>query len=161
MTDPQQQFADAATSLADSFSRLATVAETFARNLFPPPPMPGAVAIRHTGEQLRASEDEMDLIKFVVQVPEEATADVVRRDVQVIFADSTTDADQVPGRAAAESKEFKGPQDSTVTVRVENVDDAGNVSASREQQFTLADTFAPPQPGEIGLRATGEEAGVE
>jgi len=148
---------DALSRIAGAFERLASVAESIVRNLFPPPPMPGAVRVRTTGEQLRSEETDMDLIKFVVQVPEEATPDVVRRDVTVLFADGTQDTDQAAGRDAVETKEFKAPQDSTVTVRVENVDDAGNVSPAREQQFALSDTFAPPEPGEIGLRTTGEE----
>lgn len=122
-----------------------------------PPPRPGAFTIRATGETHSGDESMPDTIKFVVVLPEEGTPDVVSRFVTVGFQDGTSDTDTVDGRAAGESKEFAAPQDSTISVRVVNVDDAGNESEPRDQEFTVADTIAPPQPGEVGLRATGEE----
>lgn len=98
----------------------------------------------------------MDLIKFVVSVPEEATADVVKREVTVTLADGSVSSVDVVGRAAGDSAEFSGPQDSEVTVSVVNVDDAGNKSEPRVKVETLKDTFAPPEPGEIALKVTGE-----
>ena len=141
------------TRIADAAERIANVFDPEA----PAPPMPGPVAIRATGEvRVTIGGIEMDQIRFVVTVPAEDTADVVKREVTVTLADGTVLTGEVSGRTSGESAEFSGPQDSQVTISVVNVDDAGNKSEPRVKVETLLDTFAPPEPGEIGLRATGE-----
>jgi hypothetical protein len=148
--------------IAAALERLATVAEVFALGDVTPPPMPGVVSVRYTGEFFYRLNDEgarMNLIRFVIVLPNEDTLDVVNRKVTVGFADGTSAETIMEGRLAGETVEFKGAQDSTITVRVVSYDDATppNVSVPRVQTFTLADIFAPPEPGEVGLRATGEE----
>jgi len=123
------------------------------------PPAPGEGSIQFTGEETSLIGGiSVDLIKFKVSVPAEATADVVRRDVQVTLADGTVLDGSVPGRDAGLSGEFKGEQDSVVAVSVWNVDDAGNRSVTPSTfSATLLDTFEPPTPGEAGLVVSGEE----
>lgn len=146
--------------ILEQLTRLAEAAERIA-NAFdqaPAPPMPGPVAIRAIREaRVSIGGIEMDMIRFVVVLPDEPTPDVVKREVTVTFADGTSASVDAMGRAAGDSAEFIGQQDSVVKVSVVNVDDAGNKSEPRVAEFTLVDTFAPAQPGEIGLRATGEE----
>lgn len=124
-----------------------------------PPPTPGMGSIEFTGEEHTIIGGvNVDLIKFKVTVPEEATTDVVSRNVKVTFADGSEGVDVVDGRLAGATKEFSGPQDSTVAVSIWNVDDAGNLSVEpRSFSAVLVDTVAPPTPGEAGLEIVGEE----
>lgn len=142
--------------------RLAAAAERIADVVDQPndpPPTPGMGSVEFTGEEHSIIGGiEVDLIKFKVTVPEEATPDVVRRDVQVTLADGSVLDGSVPGRDAGATGEFKGEQDSVVSVSIWNVDDAGNRSAEpRTFSATLLDTVAPPMPGEAGIETTGEE----
>jgi hypothetical protein len=50
-----------------------------------------------------------------------------------------------------------GEDGDTLSVTLVDIDDAGNSSEPREQEFVLSDTIPPSQPGEIGVRVTGEE----
>lgn len=141
--------------LADAAERIADVVD----QPNDPPPTPGMGSIEFTGEEQQLIGGvNVDFIKFKVSVPEEATPDVVRRDIQVTLADGTNLDGSVPGREAGLSGEFKGEQDSVIAVSIWNVDDAGNRSAVPSSfSATLLDTFAPPTPGEAGLVISGEE----
>lgn len=97
----------------------------------------------------------MDLLSFVLSVPA-AEGDVVSRKLALTMPDGTVVSSEVPGKDAADSETFEVPQDSVVKVSCVNVDDAGNESEPRVQEFTIADTIPPAQPGEIGVRVTGE-----
>lgn len=97
-----------------------------------------------------------DMLRFVVTVPEESTGDVVTREIMVTLPDGSTQSGAVAGRLAGDSGEFSAAQDSIVKVSVVNVDDAGNRSEAREQEFTVVDTIAPPEPGEVGIKVVGE-----
>ena len=122
-----------------------------------PPPKPGTVRIRTTSEiHIQVGGVDVDFIKFVVAVPDEDTPDVVLREVTVGFQDGSNAEAVVIGRTAGETSEFQAQQNSTITVRVVNVDDAGNRSEPRDQEFQMLDTFAPPEPGMVSVRATGE-----
>ena len=155
--DSLDKLGDSIFELAFAIDRIGAVLE----RAFPidePPPQPGPFSIVVTGEEfLTRGEMIVDLIKFKVQVPSEATGDVVKREVSVTLADGSVLTGDVAGRDAAESDEFKGEQSSTVSVSVVNVDDAGNKSVPRVAAFVLADTVAPPERGEIGITVTGEE----
>jgi len=146
-------------ALEDLTIELRRIADVLERAFPPdePPPMPGTLGITFTGEfQVTIGDEIMDLIKFKVAVPAEATGDVLKRTGSVTFANGTVTPFEVSGKDAAESEEFSGDQDSTVIVSLVNVDDAGNESPARVQSFVLVDTIAPPEPGEIGLFVTGE-----
>jgi hypothetical protein len=135
-----------------SFARIATALEVIARRGYPIP-QPGEFNFRVTRE---FQNGEIDMLTFVVILPEESTFDVVRRDVTVIRADSSSSVVTVDGKAAGETIEFTGQQGEVVGVSCVNVDDAGNVGPARTASFTLVDTIPPPEPGELGLRVTGE-----
>jgi len=115
-----------------------------------PLPMPGAMIVNITGES------ENNMLKFTVDIPDESTADVVKR-VLTVDVDGTKTGQEFPGRDAAVSNEFQGDQGATVMLSLVNVDDADNKSEARELMVTLTDTLAPPMPGEFGITVTGEE----
>lgn len=136
-------------SLEQSIDRLATAVERLTAKLFPPP---GELSFRVTSERFT---DMADKLKFVVAVPA-AEGDVVRRSLAVTLPDGSVQTSQLAGKDAAESAEFEVDQDSVVKVSCINVDDAGNESEAREQEFVVRDTIAPAAPGELGIRVTGE-----
>lgn len=136
-------------SLEDAINRLAAAVE----RLIPhQPPRPGILSIRVTSERFT---DMADKLKFVVEVPA-AEGDVVKRKVAVTSPDGTVVELELAGKDAAETSEFEVDQDATVKVSCVNVDDAGNESEAREQEFVVRDTIAPAAPGELGIRVTGE-----
>ena len=67
----------------------------------------------------------------------------------VVTVDMATTDVLLPGLA--------GEDGDTLSVTLVDIDDAGNSSEAREQEFVLSDTIPPAQPGEIGVRVTGEE----
>lgn len=143
-------------SLEDSINRLAAAIERLTRNMFPPPKRPGALTFRTTAErQSQTGGATVDLLSFVLTVPA-AEGDVVSRKLALTMPDGTVVTSEVPGKDQAESETFEVPQDSLVKVSCVNVDDAGNESEPRVQEFTITDTIPPAQPGEIGVRVTGE-----
>ncbi|MCU0871475.1 MAG: hypothetical protein MUE50_03945 [Pirellulaceae bacterium] len=124
---------------------------TFRRRVSPP--CPGPVTIRV------AVEDSEMLTFFVdLQLKTEAEFDVVKRIVRVSVAGVPVDAVEVPVEML-EVGPFNGQQGDAVSVECFNVDDAGNVSETGSTlEAVLQDTFAPPAPGQIGLRVVGENA---
>jgi len=123
---------------------------TFRRRL--PPPRPGVVSIRV------AAEDET-MLTFVVSLPAQTPEefDVVSRKTEVTIGGVALEP-QVTPVATTEIGPFQGQQGDTVTIKCWNVDDAGNVSETASLfEDTLLDTFAPPAPGLLGIRVTGEE----
>lgn len=123
---------------------------TFRRRL--PPPRPGVVSI-HV-----AAEDET-MLTFVVAMPAqtEQEFDVVSRKLEIIVGGATLEPQEIPV-ATVEVGPFQGQQGDAVVIRCWNVDDAGNVSETASLfEATLLDTFAPPAPGQLGIRVTGEQ----
>lgn len=112
------------------------------------PAMPGIIILLVTFQ-------ENEMLKFKLVLPAPGAADVVKRELSVKIAD----ADAVLAELAADALEadgYEGQDDDAVEVSLVDIDDAGNRSEARVQTFTLADTIAPPVPGEIGLVVTAE-----
>lgn len=53
--------------------------------------------------------------------------------------------------------DLAGEDGDTLSVTLIDIDDAGNSSEPRQQEFVLSDTIPPAMPGEIGVKITGEE----
>ncbi len=97
----------------------------------------------------------MDFITYRATFPAVPTGtDVVSQEFSV-EVDGTPQPLQVLASDAT-SADFEAKQDSSVVVELVNVDDAGNRSIPQRLAFTAIDTFAPAQPGEISVEATGE-----
>lgn len=125
---------------------------TFRRRVAPP--CPGPVSVRATAE---FSLGETDMLTFFVDLPEVTTDefDVVKRVVTVTLGGVAAEPVEVPA-ATLEVGPFIGKQDAALKVECFNVDDAGNKSDAKKFEGVLLDTFAPPAPGQIGVRVTGE-----
>lgn len=109
---------------------------------------PGKIYILVTGERAMA-------ITFKVVLPPVSAPDVVKRELSVKIGD----ADPIFTELAADATEvdeLEGAQDAEVEVSLVDIDDAGNRSEASVATAVLADTFAPPKPGELGIELTGE-----
>lgn len=114
----------------------------------PWPPMPGPL-------RLTVISEDRDMLQFKLVLPAPGAPDVVSRELSV----KVGEGDAVVQPLAPDALEvvgFEGADNAVVAVSLVDIDDAGNRSEAREQQFTLTDTIAPPQPGEIGLQVTAE-----
>lgn len=100
-------------------------------------------------------EGDDGMLKFVLMLPAKAAPDVVSRELVVSIDGQATTV--VLGADQVETAEMVGQDNASVTGSLVDVDDAGNRSPAREFSFTLLDTFPPAQPGEIGLKVTGED----
>lgn len=115
------------------------------------PPQPGALKIRV------AAEDKY-MLQFFVGLPAktEAEFDVVSRKLEIEIGGMALEPQTVPADTA-ESGPFEGADGAAVKIRCWNVDDAGNVSeTASEFEGVLLDTFAPPAPGQLGIRVSCE-----
>ena len=103
---------------------------------------------------LKFYEGEEGMLKFVLTLPTKSAADVVSRVLRVSIGEDS----QVLELAAdaVETQEFECADNTKVFGTLTEVDDAGNVSEPREFSFEVVDTIAPPIPGEVGVRVTGE-----
>lgn len=93
------------------------------------------------------------MLHYVVLLPPPSAPDVVNRRLSVNGSDFNINPNMT------EFGGFSGSDGDSVFVRVVDIDDATptpNESPPREMTFTLTDTIAPPQPGEIGLRIVSE-----
>ena len=97
-----------------------------------------------------------NMLKFVLTLPTKSAVDVVKREVTVVVDGADPVVVELDGDAL-ETGEFAGADGASVTGALVDVDDSGNRSPAREFTFALVDTFAPPQPGEVGVRVTAEE----
>jgi len=100
----------------------------------------------------------VDILTFKVQLPAppaepndivngQLTIQIGTADPQVII--TTKDQLEVEG--------LSGEQDTTVSLSFVYIDDSGNVSTEPSTVVaTLVDTFAPPDPGALGVVVTGE-----
>lgn len=100
-------------------------------------------------------QGENGMLKFVLVLPEKGAADVVQRELTVSVGDKEPVFVTVDGDAVRSSV-LEGEDGEAVTGTLVDVDDAGNKSEAREFSFVLADTIAPPMPGEVGLEVTEE-----
>lgn len=100
-------------------------------------------------------EGEEGMLKFVLVLPEAGAADVVTRELRFTVGEELFEVN-LEG-SALETMEMTGADNDAVAGTLVDVDDVGNRSEAREFSFVLVDTLAPPQPGELGLKVTGEE----
>lgn len=96
------------------------------------------------------------MLTFILNLPEKSAADVVSRELSVSVAGAEAEVMSVAADATS-SQEFTAEQGATVSGSLVDIDDAGNRSQPREFSFVLADTIAPPQPGDVGLEVTAEK----
>jgi len=104
---------------------------------------------------LKVLSEEGDMLNFVLNLPAPGAADVVNRKLVVKIGDADAVEVELAGDALV-SDSYAGEQDAAVSGTLVDVDDAGNASEPSEFAFTLADTIAPPKPGDIGLTVTAE-----
>jgi hypothetical protein len=104
---------------------------------------------------VQKTEGENGMLKFVLLLPTKSAPDVASRDLVVDIDGQLTTLSL--GADVVESPEMMGNDNASVKGSLVDVDDAGNRSEAREFSFTLLDTFPPPQPGEVGVKVTGED----
>lgn len=107
------------------------------------PPKPDKVSFILTGESKMG-------LQYKLVLPAAGASDVVSRKLTVNGVEQTVNGDVL------EVEGFEGDQDTDVVGTLIDVDDAGNESIARDFSFTLVDTIAPPQPGDVGLVVVGE-----
>lgn len=95
------------------------------------------------------------MFTFHLTLPTPGASDVTKRELSVQVGSQAPIVQEFEG-TITEAGGFTGEQDDAVLVKLVDIDDVGNRSESREQSFTLTDTIAPPQPGEIGLTVDSE-----
>jgi len=113
------------------------------------PAMPGLMRVS-------VSNEERDMLIFDVVLPAVTVSDVVSRELTVAVEGQVPETRSLAGTIDV-AVGFKAPQDTNVVLTLVDVDDAGNRSEARVQTVVLADTIAPPLPGELGVNVTGEE----
>ena len=94
------------------------------------------------------------MLKFVLTLPTKSAADVVSRVLTVNVGEDTGVYELAAD--VVETQEFECADNTEVTGTLADVDDAGNVSEPREFAFVVVDNLAPPMPGELGVKVTGE-----
>ena len=97
--------------------------------------------------------DGMLVFKFVLPAP--GASDVTERRLNFTIGDAEPISVTLEG-GALESGEYQGQQGVSVNGSLVDVDDAANASDPRDFAIVLADTIAPPQPGEVGVTVTSE-----
>lgn len=95
------------------------------------------------------------MLQFVLVLPPKSAVDVVSREVQVQVGSALGQTLTFPGDTL-ETGTLEGNDNEIVTGSLVDIDDAGNRSEPRTFEFTLTDTIAPAQPGEVGIRVTAE-----
>lgn len=95
------------------------------------------------------------MLSFVLTLPERSAKDVVARELTV-SVDGVETVESLNGDSL-ESQAYSGLDNAAVTGRLVDIDDAGNRSEPSEFTFVLADTIAPPAPGQVGLKVTAED----
>jgi hypothetical protein len=99
----------------------------------------------------------MSLIVFDVLLPPPAAPDVISRELGISISGQPAEVRSL-GTADTLITGLKAPQGTTVSLSLVDVDDAGNRSIPSYKTFEALDTIPPPQPGELGITITGEEA---
>lgn len=98
----------------------------------------------------RRSGSMADTIVFNVLLPPKSAPDVVARKLTVTVGDAETVTLDVSTEQISVDG-LEGPEGSSVTLSLVDVDNAGLESQPSSVTVTLADTFPPPAPGQIGV----------
>jgi hypothetical protein len=96
-----------------------------------------------------------DLLKYAVSAPAPVDGDVVGRELTVVVDGTVQSVVKYSGQTVA-FDDVEVPQDSAVTLRLVDVDDAGNRSEPAELAFVAVDTLPPAVPGALGVTLVGE-----
>jgi hypothetical protein len=88
-------------------------------------------------------------------LPAPGASDVVSRELTVRIGTGEPMVAKLQGDVLVYSG-YEGNDGDAVEGQLVDIDDAGNRSEARTFSFVLADTIAPAQPGEVGLKVTGE-----
>lgn len=101
------------------------------------------------------SEGMNGMSRFALVLPEPGAPDVVSREVVYSINDGAPVTLTLPG-TARETEPFEAEEGQVVTGTLVDIDDANPANRSEPRTFnlSLADTLAPPQPGEVGVRMT-------
>lgn len=94
-------------------------------------------------------EQVMTMFKLRVLLPAFSDSDVNVRE----FSYKINDADAVVVNLTKDTVqyEFVAERDAKVSLSLVDIDLSGNRSPASTRDFTVVDTFAPRQPGEIGI----------
>jgi len=95
------------------------------------------------------------MLHFRIVLPPPGASDVTARELAYQIGDGEQVIETLEA-SATELAGLSGNDNDQVVVSLTDIDDAGNRSEPREQTFTLTDTIAPPQPGEMGLIVDSE-----
>jgi hypothetical protein len=108
---------------------------------------------------LRKISDGVDgMGKYVLVLPTPGAIDVVSREL-VVSINGGEPVTQMLAGTALESEQFEAVEDDIVSGSLVDIDDAKPTplrSEPRLYELPILDTTAPPQPGEIGIRAITE-----
>lgn len=104
---------------------------------------------------IRLKYGEKGMLKFSLVLPEKSAQDVVSREV-VLSLNGGEPMNMVLEGNASETQEMDGNDGDSVVGSLVDTDYSGNRSEAREFSFILKDTFAPPMPGEVGIRVREE-----
>jgi hypothetical protein len=106
---------------------------------------------------LKVISQEGSMLSFKLSLPAPGAADVIKRTLVIKIGDADPVTKELAGDAL-ETELFEGEQDTAVVGTLVDSDDATppNSSDPSEFSFVLADTIAPPKPGQIGLSVVSE-----
>lgn len=105
-------------------------------------------------EQL--GEDSMsDILTYAIVAAPVVDGDVVTREFTVTV-DGVARDPELYGAGVTDFGRVSVPQDSSVTLSLVDIDDAGNRSEPAVTEFVAVDTVAPAMPGAISVTLVGE-----
>ena len=104
---------------------------------------------------LHLLREENGMLQFVLTLPPRTAADTMSRELSVSVGGGEIVVIN-PDIADTESEEFSGADNASVHAELIDIDDAGNRSQASILDAVLTDTIAPPQPGVMAIRVTGE-----
>jgi len=105
--------------------------------------------------RFKRKEPDMALV-YAVTAGAPVDADVVSRELTAVVNGEVLFTQSLDGKATSLG-EVKVPQDSSVTLTLVDIDDAGNRSQPAVVEFVATDTIAPVQPGAFGVTVLREE----
>lgn len=116
------------------------------RRLFFPLPTPQPITVQLISER---TDGNMDLLLYRATFPAVPAGTDVDKQVFDVSVDGVLKS-STPYANDVTNTEFEVPQGSHVALALRYLDDAGNASAARTQEFDAQDTIAPDAPGEFG-----------
>lgn len=126
--------------------------ERMALQVGPLPP-----TIRILGEEFDHGNPMKQYIKFEVTLPPPSARDVTGRELSVTDGDGSTLTAVTVLPSATVSEPLRVLENTSITVSLVDIDNAGNRSPASSVSLIVQDTIAPPQPGTLGVHVIGEE----